>query len=398
MNCGDEQTIRQRLRAEIGSVEISPAPVISMTQRGRAIRARRRALSAGTAALVVAAVLAARFIAAPGPAPNPVTLNAPNPSAPGGVFASGTAEGKPWRLAVRNIAADPGTPWCLPAVMLNGGNGNVLFGTAQGNPSFGHPAFLRDIPGLPGIGAIVTQVAPEVNRLVATLPGGRELTVRPVRMSACSQSFYLAGFLFADPRHGVSELTAYSRLGFVKSLFLTDTATGWSLFGTTPPGIWANLDKSRADIAASQADQLIGTGTVAGTTWHIRTGLGLFGQCYTVTVRGGGHSYQCVPVAAPPRTLAMDFVPIPGARSQLAGYAGLVSPRTASVVADFSSGPPHTYKPVNVDGRKYVAIVAPPDNVVTLVGLFDSGGRQFASVTSGLPAAQPSVPSIPPGN
>src|SRR5215472_17828535 len=109
--------IRRRLHAEIGSVDISPAPVISATRRGRAIRARRRALAGGAAALAVAAVLAARFIAASGPAPYPVTLNAPNPNAPGGVFASGTADGKPWRLAVRNIAADPGTRLCLPAVM-----------------------------------------------------------------------------------------------------------------------------------------------------------------------------------------------------------------------------------------------------------------------------------------
>jgi hypothetical protein len=386
VNPGDEQTIRQRLRAELGSVEISPAPVTSMTRRGGAIRARRRALAGGTAALVVAAVLAARFIAAPGPAPNPVTLNAPDPRAPAGVFASGTADGRPWRLAVRNIA-DPGTRWCLPAVMLNGRNGNVLSGATRGNPSFGNLALLRDIPGLPGVGAMVTQVTPEVTRLVATLPDGRTLAVRPVRVPACGQSFYLAGFLFADPRLGVSELATYSRLGLVESHFLTDAVTGRSLFGATPPGVWASLDKSRADIATSQASHPIGMGRVAGMTWHMRTGLGQFGQCYTATVRGGGHSYQCVPVAAPPRTLALDYVPVPGARSHLAGYAGLVSPRTASVVADFSSGPPHTYKPVNVAGRMYVAIVAPPDSLVDVVTLFDSAGHQFARAVTPMPGS-----------
>jgi len=33
---------------------------------------------------------------------------------------------QPWHLAVRNIAADPGTRWRLPAVMFNGHYGDVL--------------------------------------------------------------------------------------------------------------------------------------------------------------------------------------------------------------------------------------------------------------------------------
>ena len=171
-----------------------------MTRQGKAIRARRRALAGGAAAAAVAAVLAARFIAAPGPAPNAntVTLNAPNPSAPGGVFASGTAAGKPWRLAVRNIA-DPGTRRCLPAVMLNGRDGNVLFGAARGEP-VGHPALLRGIPGLPGIGAMVTQVAPGTTRLVVTLPGGRELAVRPVRVPRAASRSTSPGSSSPAPR------------------------------------------------------------------------------------------------------------------------------------------------------------------------------------------------------
>ena len=382
MNPGDERTIRQRLHTELDSVEISPVPINSMTRQGKAIRGRRRVLAGGAAAVAVAAVLAARFIAAPGPAPNAntVTLNAPNPSAPGGVFASGAADGKPWRLAVRNIAG-PGTRRCVPAVMLNGRDGNVLFGAARGNLSLGHPALLREIPGLPGVGAMVTQLAPGTTRLVATLPDGGKLAVRPVRVAVCGQSFYLAGLLFTDPQDGISQL-AYSGRGFAARLSLSDRATGASLFAATPAGVWASLDTSRRDIAASRASHLIGTGTVAGKTWRIRTGLGLFGQCYAATLRGGGHSYRCVPVAAPPRTIAVDYVPIPYGRSHLAGYVGLVSPRAASVVVDFSSGLPHTYKPVSVAGRKYLAIVAPPDNVVDRVSLLDDAGHQFASAVT----------------
>jgi hypothetical protein len=40
----------------------------------------------------------------------------------------------------------------LPAVMLNGHNGDVLFGVDSGTPTIGKPAFLTHIPGRPGLG------------------------------------------------------------------------------------------------------------------------------------------------------------------------------------------------------------------------------------------------------
>ena len=88
MSMSDDR-LRRRLHEEFGALEISPAPVLRVTGRGRGVRARRRALAAFTVILAALAVVAAaRFDqAATGPT---VTLNAPNPAAPGGVFASGT--------------------------------------------------------------------------------------------------------------------------------------------------------------------------------------------------------------------------------------------------------------------------------------------------------------------
>ena len=97
-------------------------------------------------------------------------------------------------------------------------------------------------------------------------------------------------------------------------------------------------------------------------------------------------------MAAPTRTITLDFVPVPAGRSRLAGYAGLVSPRTASVVADFSSGSPRTYHPVSVNGRSYVAIVAPPDTAVTVVSLFDSAGHKFASAVTAVGGSTGTLP------
>jgi hypothetical protein len=387
----DERAIRQRLHAEFDSLDISPPPVIAVTQRGKAIRGRRRAVAGGFAAIAVVAVLAGRFLAQ-GPAPATVTVNAPRPGAPGGVFASGTADGRPWRMAVRNIAADPGTRWCLPAVMVNGHSGDVLFHTPSGSPSFGNPAFLDDIPGFPGVGAVFTQVAPRDTELVATLPSGRHLAVRPIWVSACGQRFHLAGFTYANPLRGISQLSTSTLSGPDESLVITQAHSAHG--GNTGAGIWANLDKAAADIAASWASEPIGTGTVAGMTWHIKTGLGLFGQCYKTELwgfrhgrYGRGESSECVPVAAPPHTIALSWVSVPGATANLTGYAGLVNPRTRSVLVSISDGTTRTVRPVNVAGRAYVAFVVPPGCQVIRLRLTQAGGAVYAT-TSALPPAR----------
>jgi hypothetical protein len=389
----DEQALRERLREEFGALEISPAPVLRVTGRGRGIRARRRALAAGTAVLVALAVVAAANFGRPAAGP-PVTLNAPNPAAPGGVFASGTADGKRWTLAVRNIAA-AGSHRCVPAVMFNGRDGDMLFKVGPGVPSFGNPALLAQIPGFPGIGALFTQVILGDTRLVAISPQSRRVTARAMRVSACGKSFNLAGFAFASPRNAPSEISTYNKYGLDEGLVL-NAGTDASLFGGPAyPGIWVNLDKSRSDIAASRAAYPIGAGTVSGQIWHIRVSLGLYGECYTATLRTPGHGRgqgsTCVPVAMPPRTAMLAAVLVSGAQAQLPGYAGLVSPRTAYAYAGISDGTTHRVVPVWVAGRAYIAIVAPPGCQLTSLSLFDASGHVIANSST---LAQP-IPGLP---
>ncbi len=396
MTMTDEQRLRQRLREEFGALEISAVPVLRITGRGQGIRIRRRVLTAGAVLAAALVVAAAAQLSRPVTRPT-VTLNAPNPAAPGGVFASGTAAGKPWTLAVRTIIAAPATGRCLPAVMFSGRDGDVLFKVGPGTPSFGNPALLASPSGFPGITAVFTQVAPDVTRLVAVFPGGRRLPVRPVWVPACGLRFHLAGFAYARAAGDPSELTTYSRSWLDDGLVITPadlnplTSPALTLLGPTSPGIWANLDDSRAHIAASEAQYPVGHGTVAGQIWHIRTSLGLFGQCYTATLRGGprggrGQGSECVPVAAPPRAITLAWVPVPGATMELSGYAGLVSPRTARVDVALSDGIIPPARPVTVAGRSYVAFVIPPGCQVLRVNLFDSAGHMFASTTNVPPA------------
>ncbi len=391
MNPTDDQRLRQRLHEEFGALEISPPPVLRATSRGQGIRTRRRAVTAGVVALAVAGgALSAHATGGQTTRPPTVTVSVPDPAAPGGVFASGTADGKPWNLSVRNIAAGPGTRWCLPAVMFNGRDGDVLFKAGPGIPSFGNPALLPDISGFPGVGAVFTQVTPDVTRLVATLPDGQPVTVRPVQVRACGRSFRLAGYVIPDPLQGGGQITTYNRYGLDETLVLVNGATSTSLFGVpSAPGIWTNLDKSRSDIAASHVAHPIGAGRVSGQIWHIRTSLGLFGQCYSATLRTPGHgrgqsSEQCVPVAAPPRTVALDLVSIPGATTVLPGYAGLVNPRAAKVVVSIDNGTSLRLHPVTVAGRAYIAFAIPPGCQVYQVGLYDAAGHLFATTTPAL--------------
>lgn len=389
----DDQLLRQRLHEEFGALEISPAPVLRVTGRGRGVRARRRALTALTVVLAALGVVAASHFNTKTAAGPPVTVDAPDPAAPDGVFASGIANGKPWALAVRNISADPGTHWCRAAVMFNGKDGDVLFKTGRGIPSFGNPAILSHIRGFPRVGAIFTQVAPGTTRLVLTFPNGRRISVTPVRVRACGTSFNLAGLAY-DSQHVPSEMATYTRLGLDEGLNV-NLAIATSVFEYTTPGIWMNLDNSRADIAASQAGNPIGTGTVNGQIWHLWASLGLYGQCYTATGRvpghGRGQGSECVPVTTPPRTAALTAVPVSAAESKLPGYAGLVNPRTAYAFASISDGTTHRVVPVRVAGRAYIAIVAPAGCRLTWLSLFDASGHLFANVGS---ASHP-IPGLP---
>jgi hypothetical protein len=168
------------------------------------------------------------------------------------------------------------------------------------------------------------------------------------------------------------------------------------VFEPTTPGIWMNLDNSRADIVASQAGHPIGTGTVNGQIWHMWSSLGLYGQCYTAAGRvpghGRGQGSECVPVTTQPRTAALTAVAVSSAQTQLPGYAGLVNPRTAYAYASIDNGTTHRVVPVRVAGRAYIALVAPAGCQLISLSLFDASHHVFAHVGT---FTQP-IPGLPP--
>ena len=411
MSILDEQVLSQRLHEDLDTLTARPAPVGAVRRRGRAIRTRRWAgaasgLMAGAAAVAItlsppagspaARPAAARTAAVPtgagasSAAPPAGVANSARP--PGGsAFAAGTDGGAAWRLSVRNIAGRGSS--CLPAVMLDGTDGDLLTATAltQGITS---TAFLDNAPGHPGAGFAAVQVAPAVNRLTAIFRNGTTLTLHPVTRRACGRPLHLAGFAY--PASGVTQISAYSGGPFAStsretppaSLFHGTGAASGPATSQPPlrlvPGVWEHMGAT-PPIAAAAA---IGAGRRGAGHWRVTVTLGATGECFAGASFGAGGytgSTACQPIGLPPATVALHPLAF-AAQPRLDGYGALVSPRAATVVAALSNGTTERITPVTVGGRGYLALVLPSGATLTRLTLRDGSGHAFATVTSIPPA------------
>lgn len=390
MTAPPDQELRDRLRSELAAVAVSSPPVTEVARQARSIRGRRQAI---TGALLAAAVVigAAGYFQAVRATParmHTVTMNQPDPRAPGGVFASGTADGRPWRLAVRNVGGAGRS--CLPAVLLNGRDGDMLFTPRPRSPAIRDPAFLISAPGWPGIGFAFFQVTPDATTVA--IDARHRVITRPVSITMCGHQFHLAGFAFSDPRRGVSAVYAGTRL-IIDEVYYPPKVifTGKALDnGTYAPGAWQNEDPSPWDIMASlSVTTTIASGTTGSTSWAIRVGIGLYGECFTgttITSDGPGMTQSCQPLAAQPSGMLLSWVPFPANTSEIfAGYAGPVSPRTAFALVTLANHKVLTALPTTVDGRKYLAFAVTGLTRVTRVTIYD-GSRFMIATTTSMPS------------
>ncbi len=165
---------------------------LTSDRRGRGIRLRRAGAAAaglGLAAIIAAVtVLPSPTAPAPAPAPEepplPVTVPASGTAGPGGVFASGTAGGHAWRLAVQDIA-DPGYR-CIPAITINGTDADPVY------PSPGNGADVALGAAAPGIGFAFVQVPAAIEALVVD---GQE-RIPAIAATECGLRYRLVGFAF----------------------------------------------------------------------------------------------------------------------------------------------------------------------------------------------------------
>ena len=411
MSILDEQVLSRRLHEDLDTLAAPPAPVGPVLHRGRAIRARRWAaaasgLLAGAAAvaLVVSAQTsapatrpaAARTGAAtssPGPARSSSPSGILNSAPPSGgtMFATGTAGGAAWQLSLRDIAGHGSG--CLPAVMLNGTDGDLLSSPANVSNGIISTAFLDNAPGHLGAGYAALQVGPAVTRLTTTFRNGTTLALHPVTRRACGQQLHLAGFAY--PASGVAQITAYSGGQLASMARETVPASMFPGPGSAGPaagqpalrlvpGVWAHMGAT----PAAAASGVIGSGPVGGGRWRVTVTLGAAGECFAASSFGTSYSSgsACQPIGLPPATAALDPVVVT-AQPRVVAYAGLVSARTATAVATLSDGTTQRIRPAIVAGRRYLALAVPAGATLTRVTLRDGSGHAFATVTAIPPAA-----------
>jgi hypothetical protein len=368
----DEAALRRRLHAEIDSAELGPAPVEAVFRRRGAVRARWLAVAVSGAVVIAAAagVMAIRASGRPtGVSPAPTGV-----SSHGRAFATGTANGRHWRLAVVNLAI-PG--WCLPGVLLNGQDGDLLQPGFLPGLAIGNAAFLAPSPGRPGIGYSFLRLRQGVRDVTAILGGGTRLRLRPVTVTLCGQRFRLAGFEY--PRQGVRRIVARSAQG--RQVSYTPMPDYFNPASPFQAGTWINVQAATGSAASGE----IGSGRIGGRPWRMRMTLGPTGECFTSAIgqdgQGAGASI-CGPVGPSPVRASLTLLPYATPAGTLVWYAGTVTARTARVRVQLSNGRAISVVPAVVGGRKYIALASSARVRLTKLVLYDSQRRVLAAVTS----------------
>jgi hypothetical protein len=334
-------------------------PVTEFSQRlgnglARGLRRHARAvlIVLGLAAVAVTAII----LTAPKPALQPARA--------GGVFASGTAHGHLWRLAVQDIA-DPGYR-CLPAITLNGTDADPVYPLARTG------AAVTVGPSAPGVGFAFVEL-PAASFGVTV--NGRH--VPGVYVTACGYRYRLTGFAYPLP--GPPRITLDDQ-PTGETVVLPLLTFGLPAVADESDGLWINT----GTVPGPTAWQLLAQGELVGRPWTIRVQFGSNGDCYQYSSPGFDQVGACGPVGTPsgPETLMALPLSLPGASAGTTGYGVQVSPGTARLRAVFSDGSVMVVTPRVVAGRRYAAFVVPPSHHLDRLVWLDAAGRVIASTAA----------------
>jgi hypothetical protein len=304
---------------------------------------------------------------------------------PGGVFALGSADGRLWQLAVQDIA-DPGAR-CQPGVTLNGNDADPLFPSPAPLTPAGNLAFVTLGSAMPGVGFAVIQVpaATAWVWLESAPINGQMLGLQPVTINSCGERFRLVGFAY--PLAGtlrIHESSATRSVSYaVPPAF---SAPQPSLAAPQVDGVWQDTDVTRAQVATAT----LATGRTFGQQWSIQLGFGTAGDCFTLSTAYVDDSANakpeqtsfCGPVSTPqgPDTIMAMALGSPASSGQGVGYAVSVSPGTAHLTAQLSTGAAFPVTPVVVDGRRYAAFFVPSPAHLTYLTWDNAAGLEIARI------------------
>jgi hypothetical protein len=317
--------------------------------------------------------------------PMPISSLMTGTVGPGGVFAGGSADGRLWQLAVQDIAA-PGAR-CQPGVTLNGNDADPLFPSPAPLTPAGNLAFMTLGSAMPGVGFAVIQV-PAATAWVWLEPApinGLMLGLPPATISSCGERFRLVGFAY--PLAGtlrIHESSATRSVSYtVPPAF---SAPQPSLAAPQVDGVWQDMDVTRAQVATAT----LATGRAFGQQWSIQLGFGTAGDCFTLSTAYIDDSANakpeqasfCGPVSTPQGrdTIMALALGSPASSGQGVGYAVSVSPGTAHLTAQLSTGATFPVTPVVVDGRRYAAFFVPGPAHLTCLKWDNAADREIAHI------------------
>jgi len=179
----DDTELRRRVDDLLGGLQPPAVRLDQIIRRGNGIRLRRAGAAAvGVGLVAIIAVTTLGLHAGRSPARPATALS--GPVAPGGIIASGTADGHAWKLAVRDIA-DPGYR-CLPAITINGTDADPVY------PDPGNVGVVTLGAAFRGVGFGFIQLPASISGITVN---GR-LHVPAVIVAACGYRYHVAGFAY----------------------------------------------------------------------------------------------------------------------------------------------------------------------------------------------------------
>ena len=294
MSISDERELTDRLDQAFEAIGPRPAPVDQAMRKGRVIRARRRIAVVTGAAVVVAGVAVPLLLQQVATQPtlnrtahHDATVHPAGPHAPAGLIASGTVDGRRWRVS----ADRPGTAGarrgsqCFTALSLQ----DCSPVTA---PDRSHPVAFASVSNGASQASYGT-VSAAVSYLTVRLADGTVLTLRPV-------SVYGTRFVaYAVPRPAtISRITAYSARGELASAVPFDDPDGPAIVG-----LWQRPGQA----GQRRATHLIGSGAAGGHVWSVTAYVGPWGDCLKVSGRGPTGS-GCTPLSPAQGTFLLGSV------------------------------------------------------------------------------------------
>lgn len=265
MSADNDQEVRDRLGAALGSITPATPPFDAAVRQGRGIKARHRvSVTAGLAvagAVVVAgpAWLHQQHSASLQAKPPVVTVVRPGQGSPAGLIASGKVGSRAWSA---RITSDKKGQVC------------VLAGSSFCGP-MSHPIGVADLQGGGddnGSPVLFGPVKAAVTRVTVRLGDGQMLVLHPQKINGTS---WIA---FPIPAHvGVARATAYAgRSEFAYAIPFNGAAD-------LPPGnpsfgIWLKP----GDTPHPRGTFPIGSGVLDGKPWAVKEYSGPWGNCFEV--------------------------------------------------------------------------------------------------------------------